>query len=808
VRALPERPLTTEPWRVGYEGFEPAEERLREALCTLGNGYFATRGAAPEANAGHVHYPGTYVGGCYDRLPSRIAGRTVVNEDLVNVPNWLPLTFRAQDDGWFAPERFDLLDYRQELDLGRGLLSRWLRYRDAAGRVTEVAQCRLVSMDDPHLAALQTTIRAENWSGKLEIRSGLDARVGNRGVVRYRGLASEHLTARSTGADGDLIWSDVMTAASGVRIALACRTVVRDAEIVHAQTRVQPGWIARHLTVAIGRDETVTVEKVVALHTSRDRADGPAPVVTARRAVARAPGFAELRERHRRAWASLWRRARLDVGGGPAQRTVNLHLFHLLQTVSPHTVDLDVGVPARGLHGEAYRGHVFWDELFVLPFLSLRFPEVVRALLLYRWRRLPAARRAAREAGHAGAMYPWQSGSDGREETQVLHLNPRSGRWLPDNSHLQRHVGLAIAYNIWQYYQATGDLDFLAGEGGEMLLEIARFWASAATLDPSTDRYDIRGVMGPDEYHDAYPGAATPGLDNNAYTNVMAAWTLWRARDLLDLLPLRRRRRLCERVGLEEEEPARFDHASRRLRVIFHQDGVISQFEGYDQLAEFDWEGYRSRYGDIRRLDRILEAEGDTTNRYKASKQADVLMLFYLLSADELRALFARLDYRFDRETIPKTVSYYLARTSHGSTLSAVVHAWVLARSDRLASWRFFLEALDSDLHDVQGGTTGEGIHLGAMAGTLDLAQRCYTGLELRGDVLRLAPALPPGLPGLAMELRYRDHAGVRLRAGPDGVRVGLPPSALPPIRVALGDGPVSILPAGHTLWLRPGRPA
>jgi trehalose/maltose hydrolase-like predicted phosphorylase len=731
----------------------------------------------------------------------------VVNEDLVNGPTWLPLTFRAPDGDWFTPERFDLLDYRQELDLRRGLLTRWLRYRDAAGRVTAVAQCRLVSMDDPHLAALQTTIRAENWSGALEIRSGLDSRVSNRGVARYRGLANRHLIIDSTGADGDLIWSDATTAASAVRIALACRTVVRDAETAQGETRAEPGWIARHLTVAVGRDEAVTVEKVVALHTSRDRApDGPAPLAAARRAVARAPSFAVLRERHRLAWARLWRRARLDVGGGPAQRTVNLHMFHVLQTVSPHTAGVDAGVPARGLHGEAYRGHVFWDELFVLPFLSLRFPEVVRALLRYRWRRLPAARRAAREAGHTGAMYPWQSGADGREETQVLHLNPRSGRWLPDNSRLQRHVGLAIAYNVWQYHQASGDLEFLCEEGAETLLEIARFWADVATYDRSRGRYDIRGVMGPDEYHDAYPDADRPGLDNNAYTNVMAAWTLWRALDVLDLLPPGRRAVLRERLALTDEELARFDDVSRRLRVVFHRDGVISQFEGYEELAELDWEGYRNRYGDIRRLDRILEAEGDTPNRYKASKQADVLMLFYLLTADELRALFARLGYRFDPGTIPETVRYYLARTSHGSTLSAVVHAWVLARSDRPASWRFFLEALDSDLHDVQGGTTSEGIHLGAMAGTLDLAQRCYTGLEVRDGVLRVAPALPPGLPGLAMELEYRGHPGLRLCADHEGVRLDLPISTRPPVRVAVDDGPVTGLAAGRSLRFGPGR--
>jgi trehalose/maltose hydrolase-like predicted phosphorylase len=787
-------------WYLRYDGVDPGEERLRESLCTLGNGYFATRGAAPEATADEVHYPGTYIAGCYDRLPSTVADRTVVNEDLVNAPNWLPLTFRAADGEWFGSGPSGLLDHGQELDLRRGLLTRRLRHRDTAGRETVVEQQRLVSMDDPHLAALRTVIRAENWNGTLEIRSGLDGRVRNDGVARYRGLADAHLMTRSTGAEEHLIWLEAETTTSAVRIAEAARTTVTGSGPTRRETREEPGWIVHHLTLDLRRGEPVTVEKVVAVHTSRDRAtDGP--LEASRLRAEHAPCFAELRDRHVLAWDHLWRRACLDVGHGAAQRTINLHMFHLLQTISPHTVGLDTGVPARGLHGEAYRGHVFWDELFVLPFLSLRFPDVVRALLLYRWHRLPAARRAARDAGHVGAMYPWQSGSDGREETPRMHFNPRSGRWLPDNSRLQHHVGLAIAYNTWQYYEATGDLDFLSSHGAEMLLEIARFWADLATLDASTGRYDIRGVMGPDEYHDACPGAAAPGLRNNAYTNVMAAWTLCRALDALTLLPSERRVELLERLDLRTEEIAQWEDVSRRLCVPFHADGVISQFEGYEDLAEFDWTGYRAKYGDIRRLDRILEAEGDTPNRYKASKQADVLMLFYLLSADELTALLARLGYTLDRAAIPKIVEYYLARTSHGSTLSAVVHAWVLARSDRAASWQFFLEALDSDLHDVQGGTTGEGIHLGAMAGTLDLAQRCYTGLELRGDVLRLNPHLPPGLPGLTMELRYRGHWGIRLRADHAGVRVGLRRSSQPPIQITVGAGPVTTLPAGRTVW-------
>ncbi|HKQ00586.1 MAG TPA: glycosyl hydrolase family 65 protein, partial [Actinomycetes bacterium] len=532
--------------------------------------------------------------------------------------------------------------------------------------------------------------------------------------------------------------------------------------------------------------------------TSKDRAIAE-PGEAARGHVGRLPeGFDWLLERHVLAWDQLWRRCRIDLDGDgdpEVARTLNLHVFHLLQTVSEHTIDLDVGVPARGLHGEAYRGHIFWDELFIFPFLNLRFPELTRALLQYRFRRLPEARQAARAAGYAGAMYPWQSGSDGREETQLLHLNPKSGRWLPDRSHRQRHVNVAVAYNIWQYYQATGDLAFLEAYGAEMLLEITRFWVSIASYDHATDRYQIRGVMGPDEYHDGYPDRDEGGLDNNAYTNVMAAWVLGRALETVELLPDHRRVELAERLGLRQEEIDRWDEISRKLRVPFHDGDIISQFEGYGDLDELDWEDLRRRYGDIRRLDRILEAEGDSPNRYKASKQADVLMLFYLLSADELRELLERLGYPLEPAAIPRNVEYYLKRTSHGSTLSGVVNAWVLARSDRPRSWGFFSEALASDLHDVQGGTTAEGIHLGAMAGTVDLAQRCYTGLETREDVLWLNPSLPKELDGLDFEVRYRGHWGINLHLSPRLLRVRVAESDAAPIRVGVNGEIVELLP-------------
>lgn len=400
---------------------------------------------------------------------------------------------------------------------------------------------------------------------------------------------------------------------------------------------------------------------------------------------------------------------------GETGKILRLHAFHVLQTLSPHTAELDVGVPARGLHGEAYRGHVFWDELFVLPYITLHFPEVARALLMYRHRRLPAARDAARQAGQSGAMFPWQSGSSGQEESQALHLNPRSGRWLPDHSHLQRHVGSAIALNVCRYGRATGDTGFLHGPGAELLLEITRFWAGAVVYDTERGRYRIRGVLGPDEYHDAYPGASEAGIDDNAYTNVMAAWVIQQGLELLDALPPARRTELTERLALDRGALEYWEEVSHRLYVPFHR-GVISQFEGYGDLAELDWAAYRARYGDVRRLDRILEAEGDTVNRYQASKQADAIMLGHLFRPAELYGLFARLGYRLDETVWRETVSYYLRRTSHGSTLSSLVHGWVLARQKDPDAWKYCQEALLGDVADIQGGTTGEGIHLGAMA--------------------------------------------------------------------------------------------
>jgi beta-phosphoglucomutase family hydrolase len=783
-------------WSLVFEDFDPAREGIREALCTLGNGYFATRGAAAGAVADDLHYPGTYLGCGYNRLSTDIAGRVVENEDLVNFPNWLALGLRIADQDWFDARAVTILSYRQELDLRHDMLLRQISFEDVQGRRSTLRERRLVSMADMHIGALEVSLTADNWSAGVTVRSAIDGRVVNAGAKLYRKFNNKHLeplASEHVGEDGVCLL--VRTCQSNIHVAQAARTrAFVDGQLVDVRRRAveEPGYIGQELRVDLKQGETLVIEKLASFYTSRDHAISECSL-EARKAIARAGRFDAVMADHVLAWKHLWRRFDLHILPHEPGFKLNvpmllrLNMFHLMQAVSPNSIGLDIGVPARAWTGEAYQGHIFWDELFIFPFFNYRMPEITRSLLMYRYRRLGEARAAAVAAGYQGAMFPWQSGSDGQEETQALNLNPRSQRWVPDNSYLQRHVGSAIAYNVWQYFQVTRDVEFLHFYGAELILEIARFWSSIARFDDARGRYEIRGVMGPDEFHDGYPDAATPGLNNNAYTNVMAVWVLCRALDVLDLLSEVRRAELTTRLGLSAEEISRWRDISRRMLVPLHDEGIISQFEGYDTLRELDWEDYRTRYGNIQRLDLILEGENDSANRYKLSKQPDVLMLFYLFSAEELRELFERLGYPFAYETIPKNVAYYAARSSHGSTLSRVVFAWVLARSDRQRAMDFFAEALQSDTSDIQQGTTAEGVHLGAMAGSVDLVQRVSTGIEVRGDVLRLNPELPQEMKRLDMRIRYRGHS-LDLRLTRDSLRVRGRDGAAAPISLCVDD--------------------
>lgn len=793
--------LLVDPWLLSYGGSDSAREGQREALTTLCNGYLGTRGVAPESHGDAIHYPGTYLAGVYNRLTSVLDGHEIEVEDMVNVPNWLPfdLGFGAT---WWSGGALAVREERRDLDLRTGVLTRTALLAEPRGRTLRVTQRRLVSLVRPHLAAMTTTLTPLGWSGPVIVRSGIDAAVANTNVAADQALSHRHLIgARCARIDPWTLLVTTETSVSRIRIATAARTTVADRPALDPPAIEYDGAAeySQRFTVELRDGEPLAIDKLVAIATSRDAAiaSPDSAVITE---LSRAPvTFASCLAEHEQAWAQLWDRSAIALDGADTQTrlVLNLHLFHLAQTITRHTADLDAGVPARGLHGEGYHGHIFWDELFVMPVLTLWFPEVAEALLRYRSRRLPAARDAATRAGLAGALFPWQSGSDGREETPASLFNPRSGRWLADNSRRQRHVGLAVAYNAWQFYECTGDLDWLREHGAELIIEVARLFTSMAHYAPAEDRYHIDAVMGPDEYHDGYPGTPGSGLRDNAYTNVLTAWVCGKAVETLDLLTGHARETLCAQLRIDDPaEPHAWARLNRRLTVPFHEE-VISQFDGYADLAEFDWSGYRRRYGNIRRLDLIMEAEGDTTNRFKLCKQADVLMLIYLLGPGRLLTALDRLGYPCTRDTLDRTVDYYLRRCADGSTLSQVVHASVLARMHPDKAWSVFQQALVADLDDTQGGTTRHGIHLGAMAGTIDIVIRAFVGLRCHGGRLTFDPRLPRELDAVRFGLHYRGHR-LDIEIGHRRLRVASRPGGAGELDVVMADAK-AVLRGGET---------
>jgi beta-phosphoglucomutase family hydrolase len=755
-----EKGLEQDSWSITYHDYDPEKEKSREALLAIGNGYFGTRGAMEETLAGGVNYPGTYMAGMYNRRISRVADRDIENEDFVNCPNWLPVSFRCGEASWMNPNRCNLVRIKRRLSFRDGLLLREMIVEDEERRRTRIISQRVASMEDQHVAALQYAIQPLDYEGEISIRSGLDGDLINDGVARYRQLDQHHLEPIETGGDGHIQYLLVKTNQSGVEIGLACRMrilidqVERETEMKH---HTGPGKVESETTVQLNRGQTLTLEKLVSIFTSRESGKGRV-LQSAREKLDQLGSFQQVYDRSAGVWNEIWKKVDMQVSGDRfAQKLLRMHAYHLLVTTSGHHKKLDAGIPARGLHGEAYRGHIFWDELYIMNFYNLHFPEIAKSVLMYRYRRIGEARKYAREHGYEGAMFPWQSGSDGREETQIVHLNPVSGEWGDDYSSLQRHVSLAIAYNIWNYYWITMDDAFMTAEGGEMLFEICRFWASKTRWDGALQRYSIGKVMGPDEFHEHLPGTEGGGLTNNAYTNLMVAWLFGKVTAYLESVPADEIAPLLEKIDLTREEIDKWKEIKNKLALHITDDGIIAQFDGYFGLQELDWDDYRKAYDNVHRMDRILKAEGKSPDDYKVAKQADTLMVWYNLGRDEVTSLLSDMGYEADKAGLKPNFDYYIQRTSHGSTLSRIVHAYLageLGMND--LAWTLYMEALSSDYVDIQGGTTAEGIHAGVMGSTLLFVIQSIAGIYLRDKILSVNPNLPAGWKKISFNFAFR----------------------------------------------------
>ena len=791
-------PIT--PCRIIFDHYDRADERRREALLALGNGVLSWRASAPEASGQpradeSDHYAGFYRAGWYDEAPREVNGDSVHMAALVNLPDPFGLSFALDEDYWFNLDSVELQRYRQMLNLDDGVLERQLEFRLADHRV-RLLERRLISMATPNLAVLRWELQLPPGL-EVRLRSVLDGGVHNAGVRRnraYEGRRLQHLAF-----DHDEAGAAALSARlhdHRRRLAMATQTRTPEHQL---QWRATAGEqrLTQEAECRVPDSGRLIVEKraVVLIDAERPAADSDARLEAWRQLPS--DDYEHLEQASAGAWRTLWQGHALASDDPELQRTLHFHAFHLLQTVSPHSVGRDLGFPPRGWM-EGYYGQVFWDELFAYPVLATHWPHLARSLLDYRYARLDKARERARRAGLRGAMFPWRSARTGEEETPPWQCNPMSGRWMADHTRLQRHIGSAVAYDAWQLYLATADEALLAGPVSELIIEVARFWASIAQFDASRQRYLICGVIGPDEYHNGYPGAAEPGLDNNTYTNLMAAWTLDRARQVLGLLGESDADALRHRLALESDEPEHWQAVAEGLYLPFVDERLLSQFEGFDQLEAPAQEWL---HGDRPRLDWMLEARHDSCDRYQLTKQADVLMAYYLLPRQTLQRILKRLGCPHDDASTRRTLAYHLARITHESSLSKVVCAGALAVIDREASWSYFQEALDTDLGSPGNGGTQEGVHLGAMSGALDVLQRHYLGVRLELDGLHLFPSPPASLPPVSLSLLFR-QARLHLRLANGALAVRADPGNVDAVPLHYAEGRCQLAP-GDSLEIR-----
>ena len=728
--------ITEDSWCLKYVDFNPQNELSRETILTVGNGFFASRGCFCEEKTSKNHYPGTYMAGVYNKLESEINDKKIFNEDLVNCPNWLFTSFKIDDGEWSNASNRKLLEIERKLDMKRGLLSSWAKIEDDKGRISILESVRLISMDNKNTAAIEYSITPLNYSGKIHIKSGIDGNIINDGVPRYRSLNQNHLTNTKTGKTDNILWLKSNTSESNIEINIAANiysNIASNYKIEENQSEINAVFSAD-----LKENQEFIVYKNVAYTNSLDK-DNTDVVKLAKSLI----NFNQIVQVSIAAWDKIWQKADINISGDRlTQKLTRLNIYHLFVSFSPHNVGTDTSIGARGLHGEAYRGHIFWDELFIAPFYNLNFPELTKTMLLYRYNRLDEAKKYAQEHNYKGAMFPWQSGRNGTEETQKIHLNPESGKWGADYSRTQRHVSLAIGYNIIRYYQATDDKDFIKNHGFEMLSEICRFFVSACNYSVSDFRYHTENMMGPDEFHEkSKKSNKNEGIKNNAYTNIMLAWLL---RSTMNIY-YKQYYIIKDNKDLpDESEITKWKEISENLSLHINEEGIIEQFDGYFDLKELDWVGYKKKYGDISRLDRILKAEGKLPDDYKLSKQADTLMIFYNLTDKELNETIAGLGYQLPKDYETKNFYYYISRTSHGSSLSKVVHAYFANKwGIEDLSQKFFNEAIQSDYNDIQGGTTAEGIHAGVMAASVMHVLNSYSGIDFRNTVLSIAPQMP-----------------------------------------------------------------
>ncbi len=712
--------VTPAEWTLEESPFEPERNRAWESLGALANGYIGVRAFPEEPFDAGPSSPGVFVAGVFnpgaDAVPELVGLANILAVEIILDGRPLRL----------APEAID--EYRRTLDMKRALLQRAMDYR-AAGGAVRVEFERFASIANHHLVGQSITLTPLDWSGEVRVRLWMDPDVTKAGTAHLECLHAGHM-----GRNRMLLVT--RTTGTHTRVGHACRASawVRQAAPPRPRHVKEGHRIGLAYRAHLECGQRAVFQRLIATYTSRDRETTSVErCCLADLRGADAGAYGVHRRRHVRRWRRRWRRADIRIDGPEAdQRAVRFAVFHLLASCPPR--DPTVSIPAKGLTGEGYRGHVFWDtEVFMLPMLEALAPRAARRLLEYRLHTLDGARRKARAAGYQGAMFAWESTDTGDETTPTHVRDPRTGETIRVRTgRLQHHVTADIFHAACRYVRTTGDNVFRERQLFVLAVETARFWAGRVVYNVDDERHEIRHVIGPDEYHE--------DVNNNAYTNLLAAWTLRTAADQVDRMrDVHRRSHLLRYFRPSGEETARWRRIADGLDRAVPRDGLIEQFDGF----------FRLRDADARRLS-VVGYQGSERERMKrvhrsqVLKQADVLML---------PLLFPGL---LPKRALRRNWDYYEPRTTHDSSLSPSVHSIVASDLGlRGKAYTYFQRSARIDLDDRMGNTD-KGLHLAAMGGTWQAVVRGFLGLRLDGDTPEARPRLPTAWRRVVMRFRHR----------------------------------------------------
>ncbi|MEQ7154209.1 glycoside hydrolase family 65 protein [Brevundimonas aurifodinae] len=703
-------PTADAAWVLHDDGCDPLRENDRATRFAISNGFLGVRASqvinrSPQS----VASPNTYVAGLFD-TPD--ADRAV--PELVCVPNGLQVRI-GLPEGQLVQHFGPGPSHPLTLDMRRGLLLSECRLVDGSDVSVRLRLLSLVSQDHRSLGLQLLDLEVERGETEMTLEAAFE------GVDRD--LVAERL-------ENELgVWR---TRHSGKRLGLAVGLSLRidgqeAAPVVLAPFKWSWTWRSRP-------GQIVYLERILAVARSDAPDQDPGAEVRDDLKAVSQSGWRSLLARHEAAWANRWSFSGVEVeGDAAAQKALRFAIYHLTGAANPD--DPRVSIGARALTGADYRGHVFWDtEIFLLPFYIMTWPEAARSLLMYRFHTLGGARAKAADRGWRGAFYAWESADSGIETTPEQAVGP--DRQITDilTGTQEQHISADVAYAVWQYWQATGDDDFLVEAGAEILLETARFWASRAQPEADGLRH-IRGVIGPDEYHET--------IDDNAFTNVMARWNIRRALDVAALLGERWPERWADlsiRLDLHDAELKSWSDVAETMATgRVPATGLFEQFAGYFDLEDVDLSAYAGRTVP---MDVVLGRE--RTQRSQVIKQADVV------------ALLALLPDEFAGETGTANFRYYEPRCGHGSSLSTAMHGLVAARLGATGmALDYFRRTAAIDLADTKVAIGG-GIHIAAQGGLWMMTIFGFAGLALRSDGITLTPHLPASWNSLSFSLQWR----------------------------------------------------